>query len=251
MVHAAPLLLYFDADIDEVERALRLLLTESATFNEDGCSQHSRNEISVLFEGITLILRVLPFDDERFECQRIFTNFDFVDARSILSLSLSHHVAGGQRVPPVARALLMAGAQIGRSLRAKAAFWSPADLLSDIDYFAEVVESYSAGGAFPVLPTIHFSFDPQQQLLTSSGLNWFTGQELKIMKEGEPVGQLELMKRAVRLVHDIAVNGPILQQQKVADIQSNNWITLSPNASADVVMVRIASDLDEVSLVEN
>jgi hypothetical protein len=251
LTHSAPLLLIFDSDIDSVERELRLLLNECSYFNVDSCSLAGRSGVSVVFEGISLLLTVSAYCDEGLNCRKIFTNFGLSRAKSIIALSLSQHVSGGQRVPPVARALLAAGAQIAQSLRAKAIFWSPADLLSDVDYFAEVVESYVNGGAFPVLPTVDFSFDEQRHLLATSGLRWFCGQELYIVGDRKRVDQLELMKRAVRLVHDIAVNGPILAEQMIGDIDKHNWITLSPNETADVVTAQIAAILDDVSLITN
>lgn len=251
MAHTAPLLLIFDSDVDSVEGELRLLLKDCPHFNVDSFDLASGGGITVVFEGISLLLTVSAYSDEGQNCRKIFTNFGFSQAQSILALSFSEHVSGGERVPPVVRALLAAGAQIAQSIKADAVFWSPAFLLSDADYFVEVVGSYVNGGAFPVLSTVDFSFDEQHHLLSTSGLKWFCGQELHINDECNQMGQLELMKRAVRLVHDVAVNGPILAEETVDDIDKNNSITLSPNASADIVMAKITSTLDVVSFVAN
>ncbi len=161
----------------------------------------------------------------------IFFDPQFSKIQTILSLSLGAHLAGGERVAPIAQAFLAFGAKLAGDLSADAVVWNPARLVSEPGFFVETVNDYVGGGAFPVLATVDFEYHENEYRLQSQGLAWFSGQEIALAGAGAH-GQ-ELAQRAVRLIHDIAVNGPIITHQYVADLDTDQQIELAPTAEAN------------------
>jgi hypothetical protein len=204
-------------------------------------------QFSVIFEGISLTVDVKRQTAYPFSRANIFTSSGQSDLKSKIAIGLNGHVRGGERVPPVARALLSVGGVLADHLAADAVFWVPSGILSDARYFSEVADSYAKGGAFPTLPTIHFDYRDEGRVLSTSGLSWFAGQELKLTSRGQALDKIELMKRAVRLTHDMAVNGPIIDNQVIADLDSNASITLTPNKSVAIVSAEVVLIQDFVS----
>jgi hypothetical protein len=244
VANSAPLILFFDRDEAAIADQFRALCSDPKSVIRSESSSAAIGEFSILHDGVSLTLRIVPPPSEKVAYRKIFTSYESTSAKCVLELSLNAHVAGGERVPPVALALFSAGAAIAQSLNANAVLWSPANILSTIEYFAEAVNGYANGGAFPVLSTIDFEFDHDRSTLLSSGLSWFSGQEFKL-EGAEPVlNRMELMKRAVRLAHDIAVNGPVLALQTIADLHPHAKIMLFPNPSATLVIAKITSNVD-------
>lgn len=162
---------------------------------------------------------------------------------TLLSINLSEDLAGGERVAPIAKALLVFGANMARQLSAQAVMWTPAKIISDPMFFAENVENYAKGEVFPVLVTVDFDYEDDERKLRSSGLAWFSGQEIELGGGGLQ-GQ-DLVRRAVRLVHDIGTNGPVVLHQLVPDIDMDKLIELTPTAESDVLRCEICSKTDE------
>jgi len=153
------------------------------------------------------------------------------------------HLAGGERVAPIAQAFLAFGAKLAGDLSADAVVWNPARLVSEPGFFVETVNDYVGGGAFPVLATVDFEYHENEYRLQSQGLAWFSGQEIALAGAGAQ-GQ-ELARRAVRLIHDIAVNGPIIMHQYVADLDTDLQIELAPTGEANSILnchIRSKSD---------
>jgi hypothetical protein len=248
VANSAPLILFFDQDEAAITDRFRTLCSDPKSIFRTELSSAVIGEFSILNDGVSFTLRIVPPLTETIPCRRIFTTYETSSAKCVLELNFDAHVAGGERVPSVALVLFSAGAAIAQALDAKAVLWSPAKLLSEMEYFAEAVTSYVNGGAFPVLSTIDFAFDQDRGTFLSSGLSWFSGQELKLECTDGPLDRIELMKRAVRLAHDIAVNGPILGQQVIADLNPHSKITLSPDPTSTLVFAKIASNVDQSSM---
>ncbi len=246
--NSAPLILLFDEDAQSIAEQFRRLFSgpELTFFVKSAPS--AVGEFSILNDGVSLTLRMLPPSVQVSVSHRIFTNYDVACAKCMIELSFNAHVAGGERIPPVVLSLLSTGAAIGKSLKAKAVFWQPANVLSETNYFAEAVTSYANGGAFPILSTIDFVFDEQNFALSTSGLAWFSGQELKLEGDAVHLGKTELARRAVRLSHDIAVNGPVLNEQVIPDFEPTASIVLTPDPTATRVVAKISSNVDQSSM---
>jgi hypothetical protein len=248
VANSAPLILFFDHDENAIADQVRLLCSDPKSVFQLESFSVGIGEFSILYDGVSLTLRIMTPPAETVAYRRIFTGYESSSAKCVLELNFNAHVAGGERVPPVVLALFSAGAVIAQSLYAKAVLWSPANLLSETEYFAEAVKGYANGGAFPVLSTIDFEFDRHRRTFLTSGLTWFSGQELKLDGTDMPLDQMELMKRTVRLAHDIAANGPVLKQQAIADLQPHAKIVLSPDLSATLVFAKITSTADQSSM---
>ena len=163
--------------------------------------------------------------------------------RTILSVSLSEHLEGGARVAPVAQALLAFGARLATTLSADAVVWNPGKLLSQPAFFVDSVESYVNGGVFPVLVAVDFEYSDDECRLRSTGLSWFSGQEIEL--SGANLRGQDLTRRGVRLVHDIAVNGPVMAPQKVPDIDDTLQIDLIPlMGPSNLLQCDVLSKLD-------
>jgi hypothetical protein len=175
----------------------------------------------------------------------VFTHACVPSESTVLSIDIGPNLNGGQRSPPIASALLAFGAKLANALGSIAVKWNPGKLVSDPAFFVECVESYIKGGAFPVLVSVDFDFSDGDSRLQSTGLEWFSGQEIDL-SGGEFRGQ-ELVRRAVRLVHDIATNGPVFEHQFVPDIDPAYRLELSPQPDDVTLLCRIAAKSDQKS----
>jgi hypothetical protein len=93
------------------------------------------------------------------------------------------------------------------------------------------------------LAAVDFDYQSDESVLHSAGLSWFSGQEIAL--QGGGLRGLELARRAVRLIHDIAVNGPVVAHQYVADLDDDFNIELSPPTNDDgVLMCQVRSKSD-------
>lgn len=164
---------------------------------------------------------------------------------SVLSIDIGDHLKGGQRSPPIAQALLALGAKLAGGLSSKSVKWNPGKLISDTEFFIECVDAYADGGAFPVLVTVDFDFSQDDDQLQSTGLAWFSGQE--IILSGNDLRGQDLVRRAVRLVHDIATNGPVFQCQMVPDLDQENRIELVPQTDDSALLCRITSGTEQTN----
>ncbi len=164
----------------------------------------------------------------------VFFEPQFTNMQTILSLSLGPHLEGGARVAPIAKALLALGAELAITLNADAVVWNPGKLVSEPAFFVESVQSYANGGAFPVLVAVDFEYSNDEHCLHTTGLSWFSGQEITV--SGGGLRGQDLTRRGVRLIHDIALNGPIVVRQQVPDLDSKFRIDLVPSNDADNVL---------------
>ena len=96
-----------------------------------------------------------------------------------------------------------------------------------------------------MLVTVDFEYKDEERTLLSSGLAWFSGQEIEL-NGGGLKGQ-DLVRRAVRLVHDIATNGAVNAHRLVPDLDSNRLIELTPMAEGDVLRCEICFKADTSS----
>lgn len=182
----------------------------------------------------------------------VFFDPELSRMQTILSLSFGSNLAGGERAVLVAQSLLILGAKLGKLLSADAIVWNPGRLISEPNFFIETVSSYADGGAFPVLVTVDLEYQNDERALRSTGLFWFSGQEIEL--GGCGLHGQELTRRAVRLIHDIAVNGPVNDRQTVADIESNLEIELIPPTGAGIMLqchIHLKSDVQGISLMSH
>lgn len=243
MASSAPLVILFDQPLAETKQKLQLLVDGNADLMIEMSSDRSSL-------GAKLQQGSVGFDIIWSEEQPVLTGFRSVffgtptpGKSTLLSINLNEDLAGGERVAPIAKALLVFGARIARQLSAKAVMWTPAKIISDAAFFAENVENYAKGEIFPVLVTVDFDYEDEERTLCSSGLAWFSGQEIQL--SGGGLHGQDLVRRAVRLVHDIGTNGAMVTHQLAPDLDADNLIELIPTTEGNVLLCKIHSKTDK------
>jgi hypothetical protein len=240
----APLVLLFDQPLADLRQQLQLLVASSDDLAVEMSSDQSFLSAKVQQGGV-------GFDVIWSEAQPVLSGYrsvffsTVVPRKSVLlSVNLTEDLAGGARVAPIAKALLTFGAMIARQLSAKAVMWTPAKIISDPIFFAENVENYAKGEIFPVLVTVDFDYEDDERKLVSTGLEWFAGQEIEL--GGSGLHGQDLVRRAVRIVHDIGTNGAIASHQRVPDLDPDNVIEMTIQTGSNVLRCEILSKTDEI-----
>lgn len=243
MASLAPLVLLFDQPLAEMKQKLRLLVDASSDLAIEMASDQSSSSAKVQYGSV-------GFDITWSHEQPVLSGFRSVffgnmtsDKSTLLSVKLSEDLAGGERVAPIAKALLVFGAKIARQLSAKAVMWAPAKIISDPTFFADNVENYAKGEIFPVLVTVDFDYQDEERKLVSTGLEWFAGQEIEL--DGSGLRGQDLVRRAVRLVNDICTHGAVLTHERVPDLDTDKLIELTPQPESNVLRCEILSKTDE------
>lgn len=242
MAPSAPLQLLFNQTLAELRKNLFLLIEADQNLSIDPVVNQSGN-ISILYQGIlSFELAVQSFSHSLSGFRTLFIDRHLPKNQTAIAIDFGPHLAGGNHVPPLARALLTLGATLATQLSAHAVIWYPAKIISDVSLFADSVDGYANGGIFPVMATVDFEYSDQERAINSMGLSWFSGQEIAI--GGCDIGGQDLVRRAIRIIHDVAVNGAIILQQDVPDLASDNLITLTPNKETNILLCEIWSKMD-------
>lgn len=239
----SPLVLLFDQSVAEMKQRLQLLADDSSDLQIEMSSDQS-------FSSARLQQGSVGFDIVWTQERPVLSGYRSVflgilvpRKLTLLSISLTEDLAGGERVTPIAKALLVFGARIARQLSARAVMWTPAKIISDPVFFAENVENYAKGEIFPVLVTVDFDYEDNERKLRSAGLAWFSGQEIEL--SGGGLHGQDLVRRAVRLVHDIGTNGAVVAYQLVPDIDAEKVIELAPTPESNVLRCQICYKTDD------
>lgn len=243
MASLAPLILLFDQAPHEMKRRLLLLAEDSPDLLVEITSDQSVLSAKVQHGSVGFDVFWTEETPVLSGYRSVFFGTLAPGKSTLLSINLTEDLAGGERVAPIAKALLVFGARIARQLSAKAVMWTPGKIISDPAFFGENVENYAKGEVFPVLVTVDFDYEDDERTLRSSGLDWFSGQEIEL--SGGGFQAQDLVRRAVRLVHDIGTNGAVTSRQQVSDIDADNVITLEPMPESNVLRCEIHSKTDE------
>ena len=94
-----------------------------------------------------------------------------------------------------------------------------------------------------MLVTVDFDYEDEEHKLRSSGLAWFSGQEIEL--SGGGLHGQDLVRRAVRLVHDIGTNGAVFAHQRVPDLDADKVIEMTLQPENNVLRCEILSKTDE------
>jgi hypothetical protein len=223
-VKYVPLTLLLSSSASEADTGLRSLLENGIEISLSQPGSVSGSVYEVVYRGVTFRLTISQDVPELAGIKKIFCNLDASSIGCAIGLELSDHVAGGERIPAIIQALLGAGQKLGTSLGAVGAVWHPANIVSGFDYFSEAVADYLGGGAFPVLLMVNFRAG-HDSMINSTGLSFVSGQELQIAGGG--MEQNEIMRRVVRVAHDIAVNGSIQAGTKLSGIEVDEVLEFS------------------------
>lgn len=150
------------------------------------------------------------------------------------------HISAGKGNETINRALLQLARHVGQSIKASSIIWRPAQLHIGFDYFVGATEHYIAGGPFPVLVQIAISETPEGELRTS-GLSYFADQEIQITAPANYAPN-EVVKRLVRIAHDIAINGKIEERTEIDGFIAGEKLCITPNANGQSVEITITAN---------
>ncbi len=130
-----------------------------------------------------------------------------------VTLRLGPHLAGGQGLIPVVRAVAGLGARLAALPGVEAVCWLPARSWMAPAYFRTVAADWLGGGAFPALglTTLHQQADGA---MTSQGLGWLTGQEVRL-EAGHGQPPAAVARIAVRLINDLVASGPLREAARL------------------------------------
>jgi len=123
-----------------------------------------------------------------------------------LALVPGAHLAGGESLLAVVRAQMQIAAQLATLPGVVAMVWQPARCAMESAYFRQLVGRWSQGAAFPALGLTAIT-RAQDGAITSYGLSFFTGQELRIEPISTPT-PAAAGKIAIRLIHSLVEGGP-------------------------------------------
>jgi hypothetical protein len=245
----APLVLLFDQPLADLRHQLQLLVDDSSDLAIEMSSDQS-------FLSATVQQGSVGFDVIWSEAQPVLSGYrsvflgTFAPEKSVLlSVNLTQDLAGGESVAPIVKALLVFGARVARQLSAQAVMWTPAKIISAPAFFAENVGNYAKGEIFPVLVTVDFDYADEERTLRTSGLAWFSGQEIEL--SGGGLHGQDLVRRAVRLVHDIGTNGAVVAHQQVPDLDADKVIDMVLQPDSNVLRCEISSKTDDAVRVSS
>ena len=228
------------ATVEDVER---ILAQPDAGKTARISSQRARGEgwLELLASGLTFDLAGLapepalqaPGPRHVFGLPRDAGTFDL---ESIVLLP-GPHLAGAGAMVPVVRAMAVLASALARGLGALAVCWQPAGSWMDVQYFARIVESWSAGGAFPALGLTGIERMADGGV-ESDGLAFFIGQELWVEARGGEAAS-DTVKLAVRMVDHLIREGPVKAREALTGPDGE---ALVAEPSGDGRFVRLRRD---------
>jgi hypothetical protein len=242
LVDTPPLLLLFEKDREHLALDFSAFANEIDATSDDWRDVTNGGVLNLRLNGISFQFNQGEIDPIWSGFKTVFTNPDWNKLSSFLAINLGGHVDTGRISPSIVKHLLALSLTLGEKLDCKAVLWNPAQIVSGFSYFAEAVEQYQAGGPFPVLSLVDFRLGNEHSLSTS-GLAWFSGQELAF--EASKLPAIELMRRGVRISHDIACNGAIESDLEMDGLDAGEQLRLSPSANGQKLFVSIASKMDQ------
>ncbi len=229
------------ADIPQSFCLTDLILLDQAMETIDLRPSQYENQLDVMIGGMTFAL--IHYSPEDIDQSLATADFDHIfcdpteQKLSGIGIALGEHIKSAKHSETVNRALLQLGRYVGQSIKATAVIWRPAQLQIGFAYFIGATDHYIEGGPFPVLAQIAISKAADGSFLTS-GLSYFSGQEVTI---NTPAGYApnEVVKRLVRIAHDIATNGKVDKSIETEGFVSGEILSLVPREDGQVVEITI------------
>lgn len=232
MADNSPLLLLFEQPADAIWAAVETFIDGHPIYSKTVQSCSSKR-IALRNDGVGIVISRVEEMPALADAEYIFCNIGPGQIHSAIAINLAEDMQAGARIAPVAQCLLRAGVTLGKATGAVTVYWEPAGTVSSLDYFGEAVDGYAEGGPFPALAVVRFMVDSQN--VQTVGLDWFSGQEVQFARKG--LTQTESIKRLVRIVHDVAVNGAVKDRQTVAGMKEGEAFSLEPSASLGTLVV--------------
>ena len=228
------------ADLREIWQSVDF---DGLGINFDDGSNPASASGSLLFSGVAFsyALQACPAPAAT---HHIFCNADLSDIQSAVGIDLGPAVTSGRIVPAIVQAMLELGDILGRNLGIKAVFWSPADVVSGYDYYAEAVAQYAQGAAFPALLCVGFDMSAIA-IVETTGLAWLCDQELTFAHA--QLHAHEAMRYVVRLVHDLATQGAYDRALELPGLHADEVVVVTPSPDQGTVNARLVTGKDAVN----
>ena len=201
---------------------------------------------SLLFSGVSFTYELQACSAPA-ATHHIFCNADLTDIQSAVHIDLGAAVASGRTVPAIVQAMLELGGVLGRNLGIKAVFWSPAAVASGYDYYAEAVAQYAEGAAFPALLCVGFDMSAIA-IVQTTGLAWLCDQELTFAHGQLPAH--EAMRYVVRLVHDLATQGPYDRALELPGLHADEVVVVTPSPDQGKVNACLVNGIEAIKSVQ-
>lgn len=144
------------------------------------------------------------------------------------------HLAGGETMMPVVRAMASLAAALCALPDVVAVAWHPARSWLGPRYYASIIGNWLEGGVFPGLGLVGLA-DAADGGMQSEGLAFFTDQELRIEPELTD-NRSFAAKIAVRLIDRMVEHGQLRQAELVVGPDGRN-LRLEPSANGRFVRV--------------
>lgn len=151
-----------------------------------------------------------------------------------LALGTGQHLAGGENLLPVVRAMAGVVQALLALPGASAVAWGPARSVLSPEYFRRAVGAWLAGGAFPALGLTALVKDASGAM-NSEGLSFFTGQELRI----DPIlasNPAAAGKIAIRLIHSLVSGWSVPSPTEIAG-PSGEVLGVEPTGNGRILRV--------------
>lgn len=166
--------------------------------------------LELLAQGMTFDCQGLaPADPARMPLTGALIGLGAQPAGEAIALSAGPHLASGKGLLPVVRVLAGLGARLAALPGVLAVVWQPARSWMAPDYFIKLMADWQGGGAFPALGLTSLQ-SKASGAMVSRGLDFLIGQELRI-EAGHKLSQAEIARIAVRLIHDLVSDGPLVE----------------------------------------
>lgn len=155
--------------------------------------------------------------------------------RHMLRLIPGPHLSGAKRSLPVVRAKAGIAADLVRELAGvQAVSWAPSAVVASSHYFQQAIAAWAAGGPFPAPGLVTFR-KAMGGAMQSSGMAYFTGQELRL--EGDLAADEDQATRlAARLVDQLIHRGAITEAEQAIG-PSGNALRIEPSTNGRYVRV--------------
>lgn len=198
--------------------------------------------IELLASGLTFDLRGLapgngatvPPHSHLYGLSQDIGKFEF----EAISLVPGVHIAAGGALLPVVRVLMRLAAVLTTELPVRAVCWNPAQAWMEPKYFSRIMAHWLSGGPFPSLGLTALR-RRDDGAVESSGLAYFTGQELCVAEHDEAAGS-ETMKLAARVIDKLVAHGRLEKSETFAGLEGERLIA-EPSPDGRYVVVTKAA----------
>ncbi|MEP1423116.1 MAG: hypothetical protein ABJK59_15225 [Erythrobacter sp.] len=225
------------------ESSLRLVTPEGEDAGHAGETitniQHDRVWVEFVRDGLTFDLAGLapghPSDAPQVSHRFDLTQLPAKDDYEALHLTPGHHLAGGERLIPIAKSLLgLARDLVDHFDELACVVWPPAGSAIGHQFFESIVTAWLDGGPFPALGLTAFR-EAVDGALQSEGLDFWIGQELRI----EPPlssDKVTATRLGVRLINQMVLVGGVETSERVV-APDGNRLLMRPSRNGKFVRV--------------